>query len=74
MRLTVRVKPRAQQPSMTKADDGTFVVAVSDPAVGGKANAAVIKAVAEHFDVAPSRVTLVHGHKSRKKIVDIEGL
>lgn len=74
MYLAVRVKPKSKRPSVTEAENGVLIVAVSEAPADGKANAAVIKAVAEHFDVAPSRVTLVHGHKSRKKIVDIEGL
>jgi len=47
-------------------------VRVKAPAVEGKANEAARKLLATHFEVSPSRVTLVSGHTTRHKIFDIE--
>jgi len=48
-----------------------FTVSVKEPAVGGKANRAIERALAEHFDVAPSRVRIVAGHVARDKVVEV---
>jgi len=72
MRLPVRVTPRAKQPGIENAADGTLVVKVREPADDGRANAAVIAALACHFGVAKRAVTIVHGHTSRRKLVEIQ--
>jgi hypothetical protein len=47
---------------------------VAAPPVEGKANAAVIKLIAGSLDVAPSRVSIVSGHKSKKKRIAVSGV
>ncbi len=66
--VAVRVKPNTRKgPLVQTADDGTLTVYVREPAVEGKANAAVIKVLADHFDVPRSRVELVAGASARIK-------
>jgi uncharacterized protein YggU (UPF0235/DUF167 family) len=45
---------------------------VRERAVEGAANDACVRAVAEHFGVAPSRVSIVRGGTSRRKTIKIE--
>ncbi len=73
MRLTVKVKPGSRHPGITAAD-GMLVVAVRERAVDGRANEAVIAAVAARFGVAPSRVTIERGAGARVKQLAVEGL
>jgi len=49
------------------------VVAVAAPAVDGKANEAVRRAVAEAFGVRARDVTVVSGERSRDKVLEIDG-
>ncbi len=72
MRFIARVKPKSQQPSVTVVGDGELVVAVHEAPADGQANTAVIKVIARHFGVAPSRVHILHGLASRKKVVAID--
>ena len=51
--------------------DGSYRVAVNAPSQEGKANEAVIAALAEFFSVPKSSVTIRHGRHSRKKVVEI---
>ena len=71
MRLTVRVRARAKRTQVTQAADGSILVEVTEPAAGGRANAAVIAALARHFDVPQQAVTIVRGRTSRHKVVEI---
>lgn len=54
----------------TTADE--LVVHVRERAVDGAANEGLIRALAAHFDTAPSRVRIVRGHTSRIKRVEVE--
>lgn len=48
-----------------------YKVSVKESAVDGKANKAIIHALAEHFGIAPSLVTLVSGATAKQKIFEI---
>ncbi len=70
--IRLKVKPRARLESLTELDDGTFVASVKSPPVDGKANAAVVALVAEHFGLAKARVRIKTGAGARQKLVEIE--
>lgn len=72
MQYTVRVKPGSRRgPLVDETDDG-LVVFVKERAVDGAANDGVIRALAAHFDVPPSRVRILRGHAARIKRVEVE--
>ncbi|MCG3149829.1 MAG: hypothetical protein PCFJNLEI_03294 [Verrucomicrobiae bacterium] len=72
MRIQVKVTPRAKRPHIELTAAGALAVKVREPATDGRANAAVIEAVAGHFGVAKRAVTIVHGQTSRHKLVEIQ--
>jgi uncharacterized protein (TIGR00251 family) len=47
---------------------------VSAPPTDGRANRALCKLIAGKAGVAPSRVSIVRGAKSRDKVVEVESL
>jgi uncharacterized protein (TIGR00251 family) len=76
MRFAVRVKPGAKREVVGGRWDGpggtALVVAVAAPAVDGKANEAVRRALAKAFGVRPSAVEIVHGLTGRDKLVEVD--
>lgn len=70
MQLEVTVHPNAKT---TRVDEtgGVLHVYVNQPARDGLANIAVAKLLAQHFTLSKSRVTLLRGAKSKKKIFEI---
>ena len=63
--ISVRVKPGSRKgPLVETAVDGEAIVYVRQPAVEGKANEAVVRLLAKHLGVAPSRLVLVSGATS----------
>jgi len=70
MKIAVTVKPGAREDSIKKDIDG-YRVLTKARAQDGKANEAVRRIVAEHFDVSPSRVEIARGTASHKKIIEI---
>ncbi len=71
MRISVKVKTKVQKESVEKIKEKSFLVLVKEPPVGGKANAAVVKALARYFKIPQARVRIASGHKSKQKIVEI---
>ena len=76
MRVTVRVRPGASRTAVGGCHgervDGVLVVAVTARAVDGAATAAVLRAVADAFDVRPRAVSLHRGATSRTKTLDVD--
>ena len=71
----MRVKPRAKEERIEGlSPDGTLVVRVAAPPERGKANERLVRILAEAFGVARSEVRVVAGHKSRDKVVEVEGV
>ena len=72
--LHVRLTPRGGREDVRLLDDGSLAVRVAAPPVDGRANEALRRAVAKALGIAPSRVQLVRGNRSRDKTLSIEGL
>jgi uncharacterized protein (TIGR00251 family) len=72
--LRVRVQPRASRDEIVGERDGSLVVRLTAPPVEDRANKALCRLIARRLRVAPTRVTVLRGAKSRDKIVQVEGL
>lgn len=71
MKIFVKAKPNSREESVERINEDHFVVAVKEPPVQGRANQAIIKALAGYFKVAVSRVRIISGYQSKEKIVEI---
>jgi hypothetical protein len=71
--VDVVVQPRAARARVGPAVGDRLRVAVTAPPVDGKANAAVIEALAEAFAVRRADVRILRGESGRRKTVSIAG-
>ena len=71
LRIQVRVIPHAKRRDISMSQDGTLVVKVTEPAEGGRANAALLEALAKHFGVQKHGITILRGATARQKLVEI---
>lgn len=71
MKIFVQVKPGAKKELAEKISDNIFMVFVKARPEKGLANEAVVKVMAEYFGIAKSRVRMMAGQTSRKKILEI---
>lgn len=71
IQVTVKAHPRRPTAVVSVADNGDMVVTIGTLPVMGKANKMLIGLLAEHFKVAPSRLTIVRGHLSSQKMVQV---
>jgi len=71
MRLFIKVKTRSKKPGVEKIDEDNFIVRVGEAPIDGKANEAVIKALAKKLDIASWRIKILSGSTSSNKVVEI---
>ena len=69
--LAVKVHPRSSKERVAFSDEGVLHVWVTPAAIDGAANHALIRALAEVLDLAPSRITIQSGQTARSKRVRI---
>jgi uncharacterized protein (TIGR00251 family) len=68
--ILVKVKPSAGQNKVEKTGEDEFKVFLTAPAQNNQANKQLLKVLAKHFKLKPSKVLFKSGIKSRiKKIV-----
>ncbi|MEY4477160.1 MAG: hypothetical protein RJA31_664 [Actinomycetota bacterium] len=73
MRITVHAKPGSTKgPLVEVGEDGVVTVFLKERAVDGAANDGLVAVLAAHFGVRKSAITIVSGHSSRRKIVDVD--
>jgi len=70
-KIFVQVKAASKQRKVERIDETHFRVWVSVPPIEGRANEAVIKAIGEYLEVAPSRISIKSGHTSKQKCLEI---
>lgn len=73
-RIEVRLQARASRDELVGFREGVLVARVSAPPVDGRANKALCRLIARRAGVAPSRVSIVRGERSRDKLVSVEGM
>ena len=56
MKIFVKAKPRSRADKVEKIDEQNFVVAVTEPPVQGRAIAAIVKLLADYFQVSQSQI------------------
>lgn len=86
MRILVKAKPNSKVNEFTKVEfpqltlDGIgtkkeeyYIARVKEPPVDYRSNTAIVKLIAEYFDVPFSEIKLVAGATSKQKIFEIPG-
>ena len=74
MIIDIRVRANAKQNKVGGEIAGRLIVFVQAPAIDGKANGAVAKVLAEHFDVRARDIKIIRGDTNRDKTVEILGI
>ena len=71
MKISVKVKPNSKAEKIEKAGEGEFTLCVKAPAKEGRANQAVTKLLSEYFNIPKSKITILKGHISKNKIIEL---
>lgn len=71
--VSVVVQPNARKTELVGVQDGAVKMKVNAPAVEGAANKECLRFWADLTGTSKNRVVLLHGEKSRKKLVLLKG-
>jgi uncharacterized protein len=71
--LTLHVQPGAKRSEIVGLHGDALKIKLAAPPVEGRANEALMKFIAELFDVPMRNVELKQGEQSRRKVVAIVG-
>jgi uncharacterized protein YggU (UPF0235/DUF167 family) len=76
--IQVKLTPKASsdrigEVRVAASGEEQLAVYVTAPPDKNKANEAMIRLLARHLDVPPSCLSIVRGHKSRSKVVQVLG-
>ena len=74
--MEVEIRPGSSQQGVTGFNEwrSRLIIAVKAEAKQGQANRAVVHVIAQQFHLSTSDVTVVTGHRSRKKRLRLESL
>lgn len=71
MRIFIKAKPNSKKELVKKIDENNFIVSVKEAPIKGRANQAIIKTLADYFNVSPLKIRIVSGHRSRQKVIEV---
>ena len=72
VKIIVGVHPNSKKPRVEKDLFGQLQIYVNQPPLDGRANLAVIEALAEYFKIKKYQIELVSGQKSKLKVFKIQ--
>jgi uncharacterized protein len=73
-RIPLRVQASARQNELVGIRDGVLIVRVTAPAIEGRANDSLRRLVAKRLRVPTGAVRIVRGHRSRDKVIEVDGI
>ncbi|MFA7191466.1 MAG: DUF167 domain-containing protein [Dehalococcoidales bacterium] len=73
-RLNLKVTPNARANQVTGVLDGIVGIKIKAPPTEGKANTELVNYLSNLLNIPKSAVTIIRGHTSRNKSVEISGM
>ena len=73
-RISLYIQPGASKTQIAGMHDGMIKMRVAAPPVEGAANQALVEFVAKRLRIPKSRVRVVSGVTSRRKVLEIDGV
>lgn len=71
MKIKIVVHSNSKRPRIAKDSNNITHVYVGEPALEGKANRSLVKAIAKQYKTSKSCVKLISGNKSKYKTLEI---
>ncbi|MBI2022284.1 DUF167 domain-containing protein [Candidatus Daviesbacteria bacterium] len=71
MKIHVAARPGRKNEYIKYVGRATFQIAVKEPPVKSKSNAAIIEKLSEYLDTPKSQIKLIHGHGSKQKVFEV---
>ncbi len=70
--LHITIKPNSRESKLVKGEEITVLVKAAP--VKGKANKELIRVLSEEWNISKNQISIISGHKSRKKLIKIQDI
>lgn len=70
-KITVEVKLKSKIESIEKIDEGHYIIRTNTPPIEGAANKKIIELMAKELGVPKSKLEIIRGLQSKKKILKV---
>jgi len=70
-KISVFIKPNSRQEKIEHSESG-YIIYVKELPIENRANNALVKLIAEYFKIPKSKVKIISGFKSRRKVLEIK--
>ena len=74
IQFSASIQPRSSLNRITGIQNDTLKIRITAPPVQGEANRMCVKFLSSFLNVSPSRVLIISGMASRKKVIQIKGM
>ncbi len=71
MKITIRVHPKSYRNKLVREDETVWKVYLTAAPTDNQANKALINFLAKELSLPKSHITIISGHTSKTKILDI---
>lgn len=71
MKIAVKAKPDSCEDKLVKINETRFAAEVREPSIDGRANRAIIRLLAAHFNIFAFKIRLIKGAREKSKIFEI---
>ncbi|MBM4297256.1 MAG: DUF167 domain-containing protein [Deltaproteobacteria bacterium] len=71
-KVWVTVKPLAKHEKIAAGAGGDLAASINAPASEGKANRRLIELLVEFFHTAKSKIRIVRGQQSKRKLIEVD--
>ena len=71
MVIKVKVQARSTQEKIEETGLDEYKIWTTAPPADNAANESVIEIIADYFNIAPSQIKILSGHKSSHKLIEI---
>ena len=72
--LTLKVQPGSSKKEVEGVSGDTLIVKLNSRPLDGKANEQLVELLSEELNIRKSLISIIRGHKSRRKVVEIRGI
>jgi uncharacterized protein (TIGR00251 family) len=72
MKIQVKVKANSKTEEIIQDGEAVYSIKVKAAAKEGKANLAVIKLLAQEFNIPKSNIRIISGLKARNKLIEMQ--
>ncbi len=72
MKISIKAFPNANKNKVEQIDRSNYSVSVKEPPIGGRANQAIVEVLAHYFKIPNSKVSIISGRTSSKKVIEVD--